>query len=112
MLQRPQSLSGTTEAYGAWLVPFLTSREHSRSTETARYRSLLMPTLVIWGARDAVTPLAQGRHLAGLIPGARLEVLPTAGHIPAIEAGKQFDAALVGFLQETMPLRIAPVSGP
>jgi pimeloyl-ACP methyl ester carboxylesterase len=112
MLQRPQSVSGTTEAYGAWMVPFLTGRERSRSTESARYRSLLMPTLVIWGARDAVTPLAQGRHLAGLIPGARLEVLPTAGHIPAIEAGKQFDAALIAFLQETMPLRIAPVSGP
>lgn len=55
--------------------------------------------------------LEQGRRLAGLIPGARLEVLPTAGHIPAIEAGTQFDAALIGFLQETMPLRSAPVSG-
>jgi pimeloyl-ACP methyl ester carboxylesterase len=109
MLQRPLSLAGTTEAYGAWLGPFLTKRERSRSTESARYRSLVMPTLVIWGARDAVTPLAQGRRLAELIPGAQLEVLPTAGHIPAIEAGKQFDAALVAFLQEAIPLHTVPV---
>lgn len=112
MLQRPFVVTGTTPAYGAWLEPFLTRRERSRSTESARYRTLALPTLVIWGARDAVTPLPQGKRLAGLIPGARLAVLPTAGHIPAIESPAPFNAALVAFVRETMPLTTSTVWEP
>ena len=112
MLQRPFVVTGTTPAYGAWLEPFLTRRERSRSTESARYRALALPTLVIWGARDAVTPLPQGTHLAGLIPGARLTVLPTAGHIPAIESPAPFNDALVAFVRETVPLSTMTVWDP
>jgi pimeloyl-ACP methyl ester carboxylesterase len=92
------SVRGTTAAYGAWLEPFLLSRERSLATQSSRYRALTMPTLILWGAKDAVTPLPQGQALAALIPGASLVVLPSAGHIPAIEAPAAFDAALLGFL--------------
>ena len=98
MLQRPFGLEHTTEDYGAWLTPFLTVHERSRSTESARYRALAIPTLIVWGARDAITPLAQGQRLATLIPGAEFVVIPNAGHIPAIEAEPQLDTALLGYL--------------
>jgi len=57
-----------------------------------------MPTLVIWGARDSLTPMPQGQDIARLIRGSRLEVLPLAGHIPAIEDERNFNAALLDFL--------------
>jgi pimeloyl-ACP methyl ester carboxylesterase len=46
-------------------------------------RRLAVPTLMIWGDRDPVVPLAQARAAAAEIPDARLEVLP-AGHVPQL----------------------------
>jgi pimeloyl-ACP methyl ester carboxylesterase len=46
-------------------------------------RRLAVPTLMIWGDRDPVVPLAQARAVAAEIPHARLEVLP-AGHVPQL----------------------------
>lgn len=47
--------------------------------------SLKMPTLVIYG-EDELAPLADGgRQLAETIPGARLEVIPKAGHMVPTE---------------------------
>jgi pimeloyl-ACP methyl ester carboxylesterase len=45
------------------------------------YGQIDAPTLVVWGEADRWLPVAQGRELARRIPGARLEVLPGAGHL-------------------------------
>jgi pimeloyl-ACP methyl ester carboxylesterase len=100
MLQRPFVVEGTTASFGEWLLPFATTGERSLATDRARYATLTMPTLVIWGTTDAITPLAQGRDVARVIPGARLVELPGVGHIPAIEAPAGFDAALLRFLDD------------
>ncbi len=101
MLQRPFVLQGWTRGLGEWLAPFATTRTSSMATERARYATLSMPTLVIWGARDSLTPMPQGQDIARLIRGSRLEVLPLAGHIPAIEDERNFNAALLDFLGST-----------
>ena len=101
MLQRPFVLQGWTRGLGEWLAPFATTRTSSMATERARYATLSMPTLVIWGARDSLTPMPQGEDIARLIRGARWEVLPRAGHIPAIEDERNFNAALLDFLGAT-----------
>jgi pimeloyl-ACP methyl ester carboxylesterase len=44
-----------------------------------------LPTVVLAGGRDAVTPAALGRTIADTIPGARLELLPDAGHMILLE---------------------------
>ena len=44
---------------------------------------------------------AADTYIARLIRGARWEVLPRAGHIPAIEDERNFDAALLDFLRAT-----------
>jgi len=105
MLQRPFVLQEWTPGLGAWLVPFATTRTSSMATDRARYATLAIPTMVLWGAKDSITPLAQGQDLARLIPGARLEVLPLAGHIPAIEDERDFNAALLEFLRDTSRTR-------
>ena len=101
MLQRPFVLQEWTSGLGLWLEGFVTTRTSSMATDRARYATLAIPTMVLWGAKDSITPIAQGQDLARLIPGARLEVLPMAGHIPAIEDEHDFDAALLEFLRDT-----------
>ena len=98
MLQRPFTLQGWTPGLAGWLVPFTTTRTSSMATDRSRYPGLAMPTMVLWGARDSLTPMAEGMDIARLIPNAHWEVLPAAGHIPAIEDPRNFDAALVEFL--------------
>jgi 3-oxoadipate enol-lactonase len=55
------------------------------------------PTLVVTGSRDGATPPAEGRFLAGRIPGAR-HVELDAAHLSNIEAASGFNEALVSFL--------------
>src|SRR3954468_14436153 len=48
---------------------------------SARLPSLHLPTLVIHGDEDQMLPVANGRLIASLVPGARLEVLEGVGHL-------------------------------
>ena len=105
MLQRPFVLQEWTPGLGAWLGPFATTRTSSMATDRSRYAKLAVPTMVLWGAKDSITPIAQGQDLVRLIPGARLEVLPMAGHIPAIEDERTFNSALLEFLRDTTRTR-------
>jgi pimeloyl-ACP methyl ester carboxylesterase len=45
------------------------------------YGGITVPTLVIWGEADPWIPVARGAELAQRIQGARLELLPGAGHL-------------------------------
>jgi pimeloyl-ACP methyl ester carboxylesterase len=99
-LQKPLVVEGTTERVGEWLLPFVTSSESTMANDRSHYPGLVVPTLVLWGARDTITPVDQGRDIASLIPGATWVELPRAGHIPAIEAPSALDAALLQFLRE------------
>jgi pimeloyl-ACP methyl ester carboxylesterase len=47
--------------------------------------SIDVPTVVLTGSRDLVTPPALGRTIAEGIPGARFELLPEAGHMLLLE---------------------------
>jgi pimeloyl-ACP methyl ester carboxylesterase len=57
-----------------------------------------VPTLVVHGACDRVVPPETGRHLADSIPGARLVVIPDAGHVANQERPLEFNAAVREFL--------------
>jgi len=52
-----------------------------------RYRlhRINVPTLLLWGASDGVVPAAYAEAYRQMIPGARLVVIPEAGHLPHIE---------------------------
>ena len=59
---------------------------------------IAVPTLVVVGEHDALTPVSDARAMHEAIPGSRLEVIPGAGHMSNMEAPEAFNAALVGFL--------------
>lgn len=100
ILARPARLQGSTEVLARWLPTLLVPPTDLPSVQSQAYRDLSLPVALIWGAEDTTTPLEQGQHLATLIPGASLRVLPDVGHIPMIEDPAGFDAALLGVLAE------------
>lgn len=48
-------------------------------------RGLRVPTLLICGRQDPVTPVADHEAMAACVPGARLEVIEACGHLSTIE---------------------------
>ena len=69
-----------------------------RPDATPGLRSIAVPTLVIVGAEDLVTPLEKARVLAGEIPGAALVTLPGVGHLANLEDPAGFNQAVGAFL--------------
>ncbi|HEX2757983.1 MAG TPA: alpha/beta fold hydrolase [Thermoanaerobaculia bacterium] len=55
-------------------------------------------TLVVWGDRDRIFPLAAGHRLVRGLPNARLEVLPRCGHVPPTERPVAFARRVIAFL--------------
>ena len=61
-------------------------------------RRLAMPTLVLWGDRDPVGGIPVAQAVTGMIPNARLEVLP-AGHGPWLGRPTQTAATVAEFMR-------------
>ena len=57
-------------------------------------RHVDVPTLVLCGRDDQITPLACSEKMAGAIPGARLVVLEDCGHMSTLESPREVNAAL------------------
>jgi pimeloyl-ACP methyl ester carboxylesterase len=57
-----------------------------------------VPTLVLWGESDRVVSPDYGRAFAGMIPGARFELIERAGHHPEIEQPEAFVDCVARFL--------------
>jgi pimeloyl-ACP methyl ester carboxylesterase len=58
------------------------------------------PTLVLWGERDKMLRASEGERVVARIAGARLVILPDAGHLPQRERPEAFAAVVAGFLRE------------
>ena len=61
------------------------------------------PALILSGEHDRMTPPASGRALAGIIPHARFECIPKAGHSLFLEQTELVTLKIQDFLQETEP---------
>jgi 3-oxoadipate enol-lactonase len=59
---------------------------------------IAVPTLVVVGEDDAVTPVDAARAMSEAIPSADLAVIPAAGHLSNLEGPDAFNDALVRFL--------------
>ena len=60
--------------------------------------AIAVPTLVVHGDADLLIPTANGERLAERIPGARLVLIPGAGHMLQADGGATFRDAVLGFL--------------
>jgi len=87
MLRRtdPEGYAGAAEAIAA-------------ADLTASTRRLRLPTLILVGDGDQSTPISSAEALRDAIPGARLQVIPDAAHIPTVERPEAVTAAMKAFL--------------
>ena len=69
-----------------------------RPDATPLLPSIDVPVLLLCGEEDVITPADEMRAVADAIPGARLELLPEAGHLSNLENPAAFTEALRRFL--------------
>jgi fermentation-respiration switch protein FrsA (DUF1100 family) len=62
-----------------------------------------MPTLLVWGTRDAIVPFGHARLAHAAMPGSQLAVFDGAGHFPHHHDAGRFLAILREFLATTTP---------
>jgi len=65
-----------------------------------RLRDVSVPTLILAGAYDRLTPAGASEYLAEHIPGARLEVFPKSAHAPFISNAEAFVDAVLPFMSD------------
>jgi hypothetical protein len=67
------------------------------------YLTEAMPMCVVWGAEDAVIPVAHASNASALAPTARVEILPHAGHFPHKDHPERFARIVRDFVRTTEP---------
>jgi pimeloyl-ACP methyl ester carboxylesterase len=66
----------------------------------AQYKTVRVPTLIIWGEEDKVVPLAVGRNFKRDIPDSELVIIPRCGHIPQEEEPLETRRLIQAFLKD------------
>jgi 3-oxoadipate enol-lactonase len=65
---------------------------------------ITVPTLIIVGEEDSVTPPQAADAMAREIPGSKVAIIPGAGHLSNLENPEAFNAAVHDFLSRLRPL--------
>ncbi len=63
-----------------------------------RLKEIRQPTLILWGAKDGLTPLSMGQQFDEGIPNSTLHVFEGAGHVPMEEIPAESAAVAEAFL--------------
>lgn len=61
-------------------------------------KEINLPTLLIWGNNDTITPPFVGKEFNRLIPHSELHFIDKCGHAPMMERPNEFNEILSGFL--------------
>jgi 3-oxoadipate enol-lactonase len=70
----------------------------ARSDCSASLKEIRVPALVVVGSEDKITPPALAEGMAKAIPGARLAVIPGAGHVSNFDKPAEFNRLMLEFL--------------
>jgi 3-oxoadipate enol-lactonase len=73
-----------------------------RPDSTSTLASIAIPTLVVVGELDELTPPSESQAMAAAIPGARLVSIPGAGHLAPMERPRAVAAALADFFASAL----------
>ena len=72
-----------------------------RDDQAPLLSKITVPALILVGAEDAITPVADSEKMHQAIAGSRLVVLENAGHVSNLERTEKFNEALLDFLKES-----------
>lgn len=78
-------------------------RGQTISSRDRVYLTAGVPTLLVWGDRDPVLPVAHVTAVADALPDARIEIVRGAGHVPHRYDPTRFAQAVTDFVQSTTP---------
>lgn len=70
----------------------------ARPDQTGRLGEIRVPSLVVVGEHDAITPPEVGRSMADALPASRFEIIPGAGHLSPSENSEAVNAVILKFL--------------
>ena len=65
-----------------------------------RIAQITLPTLILCGEKDQLTPPSLSLKLKTAIEGSRCDIIPSAGHMVMIETPEAFNKSVLGFIQE------------
>jgi pimeloyl-ACP methyl ester carboxylesterase len=92
---------GNRETFGRTLRAVLDPGGQAISAVDKLYLTELMPSLIIWGDRDAILSVDQAYKAHEAMPGSRLELIKGAGHFPHVENPQRFTEIVLDFLETT-----------
>jgi pimeloyl-ACP methyl ester carboxylesterase len=69
-----------------------------RYNQTELLGNIRVPTLILAGREDAITPVPDSERMHAGINGSRLVIIENAGHVSNVEQPEQFNQALADFL--------------
>jgi len=72
-----------------------------RDDQAELLSKISVASLILVGAEDAITPVADSEKMHQAISGSHLVVLENAGHVSNLERTEQFNDALLEFLNES-----------
>jgi pimeloyl-ACP methyl ester carboxylesterase len=61
-----------------------------------------LPTLILCGDEDQLTPVKYSQFLQSRIKGSRLEIIPNAGHMVMMESASVFNEKMLEFIEEVL----------
>ncbi|MBK5265952.1 MAG: alpha/beta hydrolase [Acidimicrobiia bacterium] len=61
--------------------------------------TITIPTMIVWGEDDSITPVSQGQELQRTVAESSLEILPDVGHRPHLEAPEATATLISNFLR-------------
>ena len=79
--------------------------------EALELETVTVPTLLIFGENDSLTPPAVGRGMAARIAGSRFVEVPRSGHLINIEEAEIFNARVPGIPARARVRRIWAIAG-
>lgn len=79
----------------------LTAKSAIRHNVEEHLGSIKVPTLLIWGQQDTITPAFVGEDFHKLIKGSELHFIDECGHAPMMERPEPFNEILAQFLAKT-----------
>ncbi len=83
------------------------ARAAKRDSLEARLPQVAVPTLLIWGKEDRITPTEVAERFRALIPDAELVYVTNCGHAPMLEHPSAFGEVVLQWLRETARRRPA-----
>jgi pimeloyl-ACP methyl ester carboxylesterase len=100
--KRPEIVDGVRAMLARAPVPGIVGALEAmiaRPDSTPTLCTIDVPTLIVVGAEDVLTPPKESAAMASAIANSTLEVIPRAGHVSCLERPAAFNYVVTDFLQ-------------